>query len=535
MWKRRIPLRRRRWSATTIENYHGAHGKYETEAPVRTFVPYPLKGKSAPAGGLPLHAAGDDPRGRPQGQQARARPHGGRVRLRQLPAGHGRWCKNEKGDKLLIANSNLPLMVVDPRDVEAYAGAIDAPVETYTAGVRFSSRSGTGIQQMDNLGDAHVVVLRRLAGGRLDLPPISVRRFCCTLRRRAVAAALGGHARRIASRRRADAPHRVSVIGLDAAERVAARAAGRPATWRALAVYTRRARRPEHAGGRGLATRSTARGCTSRRASRFVAGRHLRRARRPRRHAARAALRGRPLPRREPPQVTAVHPSAASLPANALRLYVHFSRPMDAHGRAPPRRASTMTTGARCRWRSWRSRTGLWDPGQTRLTLFFHPGRVKRGVAPGERLGPPLREGRRYRLVVDAAMADAAGTAWARRSTRVPVVAADRAPRARRSALVVPGGRRRAAGGRPSGAARPRPAAALDLGGRRTGARAWTAWPTVTRRRNPLDVRAGAALDVGALRGVPRIPRWKTAPATASTACSTASPARRRRRGRRMH
>jgi hypothetical protein len=32
--------------ATTLENYHGAHGKYETEAPVRAFVTYPLKGKS---------------------------------------------------------------------------------------------------------------------------------------------------------------------------------------------------------------------------------------------------------------------------------------------------------------------------------------------------------------------------------------------------------------------------------------------------------------------------------------------------------
>ena len=52
---------------------------------------------------------------------------------------------------------------------------------------------------------------------------------------------------------------------------------------------------------------------------------------------------------------------------------------------------------------------GLWDPGRTRLTLLFHPGRVKRGVAPGERMGPPLRAGHEYRLVVDAAMADAAG------------------------------------------------------------------------------------------------------------------------------
>ena len=79
------------------------------------------------------------------------------------------------GDRLLIANSNLPLIVVDPRDVEQYPASIDAPVETYTAGVRFIAHSGTGIQQMDNLGDMHVMLLRRLAGGRLDLQPASIR------------------------------------------------------------------------------------------------------------------------------------------------------------------------------------------------------------------------------------------------------------------------------------------------------------------------------------------------------------------------
>jgi hypothetical protein len=85
--------------------------------------------------------------------------------------------KKDGREKLLIANSNLPFMIVDPRDVEAYGEEITAKVPGYTAGVRFESRSGTGIQQLDNLGDAHVLALRRLMGGRLDLTPMSVRRF----------------------------------------------------------------------------------------------------------------------------------------------------------------------------------------------------------------------------------------------------------------------------------------------------------------------------------------------------------------------
>ncbi|HUG52920.1 MAG TPA: hypothetical protein VMR21_04945, partial [Vicinamibacteria bacterium] len=80
-------------------------------------------------------------------------------------------------EKLLIANSNLPFLIVDPRDVEAFEGAIDQRVETYVAGVRYEPRSGSGTLQMDNLGDTHVAVLRRLPGGRLDLQPVSVRRF----------------------------------------------------------------------------------------------------------------------------------------------------------------------------------------------------------------------------------------------------------------------------------------------------------------------------------------------------------------------
>jgi hypothetical protein len=163
-------------SVTTIENYHGAHGKYETEAPVRTFVPYALKGQThllaaylcTPLVTFPVADLKDK-------QHVKGRTVG--------EFGSGNYpldmvlVKTGGKDKLVIANNNLPLMIVDPRDVEAYEGSIDKKVETYTAGVKFEQRSGTGVQQMDNLGDEHVVMLRRLAGGRLDLTPMSVRRF----------------------------------------------------------------------------------------------------------------------------------------------------------------------------------------------------------------------------------------------------------------------------------------------------------------------------------------------------------------------
>src|SRR5262245_25870501 len=163
-------------AATTIENYHGAHGKYETEAPVRAFVAYPLKGKNyllaaylcTPLVTFPVDALQDKKhvRGRTIGEFG-----SGNYPLDMV------LMKNEGRDKIVIANSNLPLMVVDPKDVEAFEGEITSKPPSYTAGVRFESRSGTGIQQLDNLGSDHVLVLQRIFSGRLDLSPMSVRRF----------------------------------------------------------------------------------------------------------------------------------------------------------------------------------------------------------------------------------------------------------------------------------------------------------------------------------------------------------------------
>ena len=163
-------------AATTIENYHGAHGKYETEAPVRAFVAYPLKGKSyllaaylcTPLVTFPVDALLDKKhvRGRTIGEFG-----SGNYPLDMV------LVKNEGRDKLVIANTNLPLMVVDPKDVEVFEGEITSQPAGYTAGVRFESRSGTGIQQLDNFGDDYVLTLQRILSGRLDLSPMPVRRF----------------------------------------------------------------------------------------------------------------------------------------------------------------------------------------------------------------------------------------------------------------------------------------------------------------------------------------------------------------------
>jgi hypothetical protein len=47
---------------------------------------------------------------------------------------------------------------------------------------------------------------------------------------------------------------------------------------------------------------------------------------------------------------------------------------------------------------------GLWDPSAKRLTLFLHPGRIKRGVGPGRELGPVLQAGQTVRLRIEGTL-----------------------------------------------------------------------------------------------------------------------------------
>jgi hypothetical protein len=51
----------------------------------------------------------------------------------------------------------------------------------------------------------------------------------------------------------------------------------------------------------------------------------------------------------------------------------------------------------------------LWDPRCERLTLLFDPGRIKKGLKPREELGPILRHGATYTLVIAPDWLDAQG------------------------------------------------------------------------------------------------------------------------------
>ncbi len=106
--------------------------------------------------------------------------------------------------------------------------------------------------------------------------------------------------------------------------------------------------------------------------------------------------------------VEQVFPTAAELPENVLKFYIHFSAAMSR--REAYRRIRLLNEqGQAVELPFLEIDEELWDRDGKRLTILFDPGRIKRGLVPNEEVGPPIVQGRRYTLVIDAAWPDAEG------------------------------------------------------------------------------------------------------------------------------
>lgn len=106
--------------------------------------------------------------------------------------------------------------------------------------------------------------------------------------------------------------------------------------------------------------------------------------------------------------VERVYPSSDRLPENQLKFYLHFSAPMS-QGEAYRHIRLETENGEIVVDPFLELPEELWDASGKRLTLFFDPGRIKRGLKPREELGPSLIANRSYRLVLDQAWPDATG------------------------------------------------------------------------------------------------------------------------------
>ena len=118
------------------------------------------------------------------------------------------------------------------------------------------------------------------------------------------------------------------------------------------------------------------------------------------------------VPREAPPAATTtvahIYPSTSVLPANALKMYIYFSAPMQ-RGDSWKHLRLLRDDGTSVEYPFLELDQELWDRDYRRFTLLFDPGRIKRGLASREEAGPALEPGHRYTLVVDPSWKDGRG------------------------------------------------------------------------------------------------------------------------------
>lgn len=159
-------------SVSTLEIFHGAHGKYETHSPIRTFVPYDFDNKEHIIAAYlctPLVtfetaslAGGKHIKGRTVAEFG-----SGNYPLDMVPY------KNNDKEYILMSNSQLPLLIFDPEDVNNYEGSITEEVQGYMGGVKYTPRSGSGVQQLDDLNEKFLIATQRMPSGKLALVSLS--------------------------------------------------------------------------------------------------------------------------------------------------------------------------------------------------------------------------------------------------------------------------------------------------------------------------------------------------------------------------
>ncbi len=158
---------------TSVEIFHGNHGRLETRSPVYTFVPYTV-------GGVPSLIAGYlcTPLVKfPVSSLAPGAKITGTT-IAELGAGNRPidmivYQKDGK-DYLLMSNTSRGVMKIATEGFASQPG-ITAPVPSGTAGVPYETiASLTGVQQLDKLDALRAVMLVKTAAGALNLDTVTL-------------------------------------------------------------------------------------------------------------------------------------------------------------------------------------------------------------------------------------------------------------------------------------------------------------------------------------------------------------------------
>ena len=161
-------------NGTSVEIYHGAHGRFETRSPVRTFVPFKVGNEAqllaaytcTPLVQFPLTDL--KPGAKIKGKTIAEL--GNRNRPLDMIVYH----KDGK-DYLLLANNSRGVMKISTDQIEK-SESITTPVpDGAKKGLPYETiEQWKGIEQLDSFDSKHALVLRRGEGGSLDLESVDL-------------------------------------------------------------------------------------------------------------------------------------------------------------------------------------------------------------------------------------------------------------------------------------------------------------------------------------------------------------------------
>lgn len=161
-------------NGTSVEIFHGAHGRFETRSPVRTFVPFNVGHEPhllaaytcTPLVQFPIKEL--KPGAKIKGKTI------AELGNRNRPLDMIVYQKDGK-DFLLLANNNRGIMKINAANIEGTQGILEPVKDGAKQGLAYETiDSWSGVEQLDRLDAQHAIVLRRAEGGAFNLETLAL-------------------------------------------------------------------------------------------------------------------------------------------------------------------------------------------------------------------------------------------------------------------------------------------------------------------------------------------------------------------------
>jgi len=155
--------------STSVEMYHGAHGRFETKSPIRTFVPFKVGNEPSllaaytctPLVQFPIRQL--EPGAKIMGKTI------AELGNRNRPLDLIVYEKDGK-EFLLLANSDRGVMKVSTENIETADGILEPVKGGASKGLSYETIAGwTGITQLAQLDSSTALVLRKVDAGAANL------------------------------------------------------------------------------------------------------------------------------------------------------------------------------------------------------------------------------------------------------------------------------------------------------------------------------------------------------------------------------